>query len=68
MRTLERRNRNRQDRHVSCVACASHMHPELVPWLQHSIGCPVRTAALVGYRELTRSQAGRPLATSAGSQ
>jgi hypothetical protein len=58
MRMLESRNRQRQDRHVSCVACASHMHPEMVPWLQHSIGCPVRTAELSRYESRT-SRAGR---------
>jgi hypothetical protein len=31
---------------VSCVACKQHMRPEMVPWLQHAIGCPVRTAEL----------------------
>lgn len=31
---------------VMCVACARHMRPEMVPWLQHAIGCPVRTAEL----------------------
>ena len=54
MRTLE--SRKRQERKVTCVACASHMHPEMVPWLQHSIGCEVRTAELGRYykqRELT---------------
>jgi hypothetical protein len=49
MRTLE--SPARHDRRVTCVACASHMHPETVPWLQHEIGCPVRMAALSRYRE-----------------
>jgi len=49
MRTLE--SSTRQDRRVTCVACASHMHPETVPWLQHEIGCPVRIAALSRYGE-----------------
>ena len=61
MRTLE--TRPRQDRSVSCVACARHMRPETVPWMQHSIGCPVRMAALSPYRERAASPSGR-LATT----
>jgi hypothetical protein len=58
MRTLE--IRPRQDRHTGCVACARHMRPETVPWMQHSIGCPVRVAALGAYRERTSPRSGRP--------
>jgi hypothetical protein len=63
MRTLE--TGTRQARQVRCVACATHMHPETVPWLQHEIGCPIRLAALVGYRENTSSRTGRLFAASA---
>jgi hypothetical protein len=56
MRTLE--SRKRQERQVTCVACASHMHPEMVPWLQHSIGCEVRTAELGRYHKSASSRAG----------
>lgn len=65
MRTLESRNRQRKDRQVTCVACASHMHPEMVPWLQHSIGCAVRTAELGRYHESTSSRPGRLVAAAA---
>jgi hypothetical protein len=68
MRTLESRNRQRHDGQVSCVACASHMHPEMVPWLQHSIGCPVRTAALVVHSGITHPHAARSLAASAATR
>ena len=44
MRTLERRTPT--DRKLVCLACASHLHPDMVPWSQHAIGCPVRTARL----------------------
>jgi hypothetical protein len=57
MRTLD--SRKSQARQVTCVACASHMHPEMVPWLQHSIGCEVRTAELGRYYQSTSSRAGR---------
>ena len=63
MRTLE--SRTRQDRRVTCVACASHMHPETVPWLQNEIGCPVRTAALVSYREDASPRSSRALGAAA---
>lgn len=63
MRTLE--TRPRQDRRVSCVACARHMRPETVPWMQHSIGCPVRMAALARYPEVTQSRGLPRLAPSA---
>ena len=66
MRTLD--SRPRQDRQITCVACASHMHPEMVPWLQHEIGCPVRTAALSRYRQDTSPPAGRLFAASASSR
>jgi hypothetical protein len=66
MRTLE--SRPRQDRQVSCVACARHMHPEMVPWLQHTIGCPVRTAALARYPEARTSRGVQPLAVSAAAR
>jgi hypothetical protein len=56
MRTLE--SRKRQERQVTCVACASHMHPEMVPWLQHSIGCEVRTAELGRYYKSRSSRTG----------
>ncbi len=66
MRTLE--SCPRQDRRVSCVACTRHMRPETVPWMQHSIGCPVRMAALAGYPEVTQSRAVPRLAASAVAQ
>ena len=56
MRTLK--SGTRQDRQVRCVACATHMHPESVPWLQHEIGCAVRIAALGRYQS-TSSPTGR---------
>jgi len=31
---------------VRCVACATHRHPQDVPWEQHAIGCPVRRRQL----------------------
>jgi hypothetical protein len=34
------------------------MHPEMVPWLQHSIGCEVRTAELGRYYKSASSRAG----------
>lgn len=68
MRTLESRNRQRKDRKVTCVACASHMHPEMVPWLQHSIGCEVRTAELGRYRQSTSPQAGGLVEAAASSR
>ena len=58
----------RQERQITCVACASHMHPVTVPWLQHEIGCPVRTAALSRYRQDTSPPAGRLFAASASSR
>jgi hypothetical protein len=57
MRTLE--IRPRQDRNISCVACARHMRPETVPWMQHSIGCPVRMAALRSYSVKPSTRSGR---------
>ena len=57
MRTLE--SGTRQGRQVRCVACATHMHPETVPWLQHEIGCEVRTAALGRFRQGTSPRTGR---------
>jgi hypothetical protein len=57
MRTLEIRPRH--DRQISCVACARHMHPEMVPWMQHSIGCPVRMAALSSYPKRPSTRSGR---------
>jgi hypothetical protein len=41
------------------------MRPETVPWMQHSIGCPVRMAALAAYREVRTSRGVQPLAVSA---
>jgi hypothetical protein len=64
MRTLEARPRN--DHRTGCVACARHMRPETVPWMQHSIGCPVRVAALAAYQEVRAARAVRPLAAAAG--
>jgi hypothetical protein len=61
MRTLE--SRKRQEPQVTCVACASHMHPEMVPWLQHSIGCEVRTAELGRYKSAS-SRVGRVAAAA----
>ncbi len=55
----------RPDRQVRCIACATHMHPETVPWLQHEIGCEVRAAALGRYSERTSPRTGRLLAVSA---
>jgi hypothetical protein len=66
MRTLE--SHARQDRQISCVACARHMHPEMVPWLQHSIGCPIRMAELARYPEIRSSRSGRVGAASASSR
>jgi hypothetical protein len=34
------------------------MHPEMVPWLQHSIGCEVRTAELGRHYKNASSRAG----------
>jgi hypothetical protein len=62
MRMLE--SRKRQERQVTCVACATHMHPEMVPWLQHSIGCEVRTAELGRNYTSTSSRAGRVAAAA----
>jgi hypothetical protein len=31
---------------ATCVACATSSRPELTPWMQHSIGCSVRTRLL----------------------
>ena len=62
MRTLK--SRKRQEPQVTCVACASHMHPEMVPWLQHSIGCEVRTAELGRYYKSASSRAGRVAAAA----
>jgi hypothetical protein len=66
MRTLE--SETRQSRQVSCVACATHMHPEMVPWLQHEIGCAVRLAALSRYHASASPQAGRVATGSASSR
>jgi hypothetical protein len=63
MRTLK--SRKRQEPQVTCVACASHMHPEMVPWLQHSIGCEIRTAELGREYQSASSRAGR-VAVAAG--
>jgi hypothetical protein len=41
------------------------MRPETVPWMQHSIGCPVRMAALARYPEVTHSRGVPRLAPSA---
>jgi hypothetical protein len=41
------------------------MRPETVPWMQHSIGCPVRMAALSRYPEVTQSRGAPRLAASA---
>jgi hypothetical protein len=30
----------------TCPACVTHSRPLEVPWEQHVIGCPVRTAVL----------------------
>jgi hypothetical protein len=64
MRTLEIRPPH--DHRTGCVACARHMRPETVPWMQHSIGCPVRMAALDADREVRAARGLRPLAASAG--
>jgi hypothetical protein len=37
------------DGDISCLACLTNAHPEMVPWTQHAIGCPVRAAELVVY-------------------
>ena len=58
----------RLDRQVRCIACATHMHPETVPWLQHEIGCEVRTSALGRYHERSSSQTGRLIAAAASSR
>ena len=63
MRTLE--SRTRRDRPVTCVACATHMHPEMVPWLQHEIGCEIRSAALGRYPQSASPRTGRPVAAAA---
>jgi hypothetical protein len=42
------------------------MRPETVPWMQHSIGCPVRMAALTAYQEVRGARSVRPLAAPAG--
>jgi hypothetical protein len=34
---------------INCLACTTNAHPEMVPWTQHAIGCPVRAAELVAY-------------------
>ena len=62
MRTLE--NRKRQERQVTCVACASHMHPEMVPWLQHEIGCQVRLAALGRFQQNASPRTGPAMAAA----
>jgi hypothetical protein len=66
MRTLN--SGTRLDRQVRCVACATHMHPETVPWLQHEIGCEVRTAALGRFQERSSSRTGRLVAAAASSR
>jgi len=63
MRTLE--SRTDRDRQVTCVACATHMHPEMVPWLQHEIGCEIRLAALGSYQRNADRRTGRPVAAAA---
>ena len=63
MRTLD--SGTRQDRQVRCIACATHMHPETVPWLQHEIGCEVRAAALGRNYERTSPRTGGRLAVPA---
>jgi hypothetical protein len=36
----------RRDHHITCAACATHAHPEHVPFQQHAIGCPMRAELL----------------------
>ena len=38
-----------QDATIPCLACTTNAHPEMVPWTQHAIGCPVRATELVAY-------------------
>ena len=54
-------SRTRREHKITCIACATTMHPEMVPWLQHAIGCPVRTAELRAYGgpEITTSRSGQ---------
>jgi hypothetical protein len=66
MRTLK--SGTRQGRQVKCIACATHMHPEMVPWLQHEIGCAVRSAALGRFQESTSSRSSRHVAVAASSR
>lgn len=39
-----------------CGACRSTLRPELIPWTQHSIGCPVRECELAGRVERWQAQ------------
>ncbi len=64
MRTLE--IRPRRDQRISCVACARHMRPETVPWMQHSIGCPVRMAELTRFPQVGGPRSSGAAAASAG--
>jgi hypothetical protein len=59
-------SRTRQEHKIACVACATSVHPEMVPWLQHTIGCPVRMAELRAYGGTGITQPGQ-LAGSATS-
>jgi hypothetical protein len=34
-------------RKVTCIVCATHSQPHLVPWTQHAMGCVVRARLLL---------------------
>lgn len=39
-----------------CGACRSTLRPELIPWSQHSIGCPVRERELAMHADRWQAQ------------